>query len=188
MQGNLAFIQLSINSLCSILLVTIFLGSSNLPLFLLLPPIWWDEVYWTTFTLEVWEGVEIVLVSKTKIRSREGLWNIRRTRSMRDQIINCVELGICQVQILHMDDILLLSNYIPIETSQAMGRKRNFVNQSLRSWSRIGALINCLCCLHSWIWLYMWVEEDFQIEFKSILSVSYHIGNWKCVRNPWKEN
>lgn len=28
----------------------------------------------------------------------------------------------------------------------------------------------------------MWVEEDFQIEFKSILSVSYHIGNWKCVR------
>jgi hypothetical protein len=30
----------------------------------------------------------------------------------------------------------------PIETSQAMGGKSDFVNQSVRSWSRMGALIN----------------------------------------------
>ena len=70
-----------------------------------------------------------------------------------------------------------------METSQAIGGKSDLENQSTKSWSRMLALVNLQCFLHSWIWSEKWVEVDCLIKLRSLVPISYQMGSWKCVKN-----
>jgi len=71
----------------------------------------------------------------------------------------------------------------PIMTYQVKGGKRDLVNQSTNSWSKIVALISHRRHLHSWIWSEIWVEVDWHNDVKISIPISYLISNWKCVKN-----
>ena len=63
-----------------------------------------------------------------------------------------------------------------------MGGNKDFMKQSAKSWSRIGALMSLLHLLHSWIWCKMCVDLFLHREVKRSVLVSYRMGSWKCVR------